>query len=41
MDLIKNIKIYIIFFIIIIEKRLKKNFNDFPNISIIIPIFNF
>lgn len=40
MDLIMNIKICIIFFIIIIEKRLKKNFNDFPNISIIIPIFN-
>ena len=39
MEAIKNIKIYILFIIIIIEKKIK-NYNNFPNISIIIPVFN-
>ena len=39
MDVIKNIKIYI-FFIIIIIKKLLINYNNFPNITIIIPVFN-
>ena len=39
METIKNIKVYILFIIIIIEKKIK-NYNNFPNISIIIPVFN-